>query len=132
MIEQGLVLLLGSDPTVTSIAAVGGFFAQLPKDQALPSWSYLGVSDKAHYTFAGLVLTSSRRLQIDCYGYTAADVILLAGAIDRILSGFKGTLTDPDETVVQGAFRTQQIDFYDEASRTFRRMLEYEVWFETD
>ena len=36
---------------------------------------------------------------------------------------------DPDSTVIQGCFRSNLIDFFDEASRTYRRMLEYELWF---
>jgi len=130
MIEQGIVLLVQADTSVAAIAAAGGFFAQLPKDQALPSWTYRLVADKSSYTFVGPVAVGSRRLQIDCYGYAAADCILLGNAIDAVLSGFKGTLNDPDATIVQGCFRTNGMDFFDEVSRTFRRMLEYDLWFQ--
>ncbi len=131
MIEQGIVALVQGDPTVSGIASTGGFAANLPKDHPLPSWTHKGVTEKPSYTFKGPVNVRPRRLQIDCYGYVFADCILLADAIDAVLSGFSGTLTDPDSTFVQGCFRTNQIDFeLDTASRTFRRMIEYELWFE--
>ncbi len=131
MIEQGLVALVQGDPIVRGIAPVGGFMVQLPKDQSLPSWSHTAITDKPSYVFAGEVSLRSRRVQIDCYGYIAADCILLGNAIDAVLSGFSGILSDPESTVVQGCFRINQIDFpLDTVSRTFRRMLEYELWFE--
>ena len=131
MIEQGIVALVQGDPVVSGIAPIGGFAVQLPKDQVLPSWTHIAVTEKPNYTFKGPVTLRPRRLQIDCYGYVFADCILLGNAIDAVLSGFSGTLSDPDSTFVQGCFRTNQIDFpLDATSRTFRRMLEYELWFE--
>ena len=99
MIESGLTLLVNADSAVKAIAPIGGFLAELPKDQALPSWSYFWASDTPHYTFEGLRPVNQRRLQIDCYG-AAAEVINLAQAIDNVLSGFNGTLTDVDATIV--------------------------------
>ena len=48
--------------------------------------------------------------------------------IDAVLNGYAGTLADPDHTVVQGILRTNRRDFFDDERRTYRRMLEYEVW----
>ncbi len=131
MIEQGIVLLVQGDATVKAIAPTGGFFAQLPKDYTLPSWTYQTVSDPAGYLLSQPETVGQRRLQIDCYGNTAADAILLAKAIDDLLSGYTGTLTDPDATHVLGCFRTNILDLFDIDSRTYRRMLEYLIWSNT-
>lgn len=132
MIEQGLVKLLQGTPAVTAIAPVGGFLAQLPINQKLPSWTYRTISNPTDYELTGPVNLGMGRFQLDCYadGDTgAAKVILLAKAIDAVLSGYHGTLTDPDATQVQGAFRSNLIDFFDDNARNYRRMLEYEIWF---
>jgi hypothetical protein len=129
MIEQGLVALVQGDARVFSVCSAGGFFAELPKGQALPSWTYTFVSDVPLYSLDGPNPLAMRRLQIDSFGTVAADSIRLAAAIDGVLSGYAGPLSDPDHTVVQGCFRSNLIDFFDNASRTYRRMLEYELWF---
>jgi hypothetical protein len=131
MIEQGLVLLVQGDAGVSAIAAKGGFFASLPKDYTLPTWTYQTISDVAGYLLTQPETVGERRVQIDCYGAKAADAIQLADAIDALLSGYRGTLTDPDATFVQGCFRDNMMDFFDPDTRTFRRMLDYKVWFNT-
>jgi hypothetical protein len=128
MIEQGFVQLVQGTSAVNAIAAAGGFLAELPKDQALPSWSYTTVADSADYVLAGPVDLGSWNVQIDCYAATREQAVLLAAAIDAVLNGYAGTLADPDQTVVQGIFRINKRDFFDDARRTYRRMLEYEVW----
>ena len=128
MIEQGFVQLVQGASAVQAIAATGGFLAELPKDQALPSWSYTTVADSADYVLAGPVDLGSWNVQIDCYAATREHAVLLAAAIDAVLNGYAGTLADPDQTVVQGIFRINKRDFFDDAPRTYRRMLEYEVW----
>lgn len=126
MIEQGLVLLVQGAPAVAAIAtAGGGFLDTLPKDFQLPSWAYSIVSDPVEYELTGPVSLGSTRIQIDCFGATGADAIRLAKAIDAVLIGYRGTMTDPDETNVQGCFRTNKIDFFDDEARNYRRMLEY-------
>jgi hypothetical protein len=125
MIEQGMVQLIQATPAVSAIAPKGGFLGTLPKDFPLPSWSYIVVSDPVDYELTGPVSLGSTRIQIDCYGANGADAILLAKAIDNVLIGYRGTLPDPDSTVVQGVFRINKIDFFDVDARNYRRMLEY-------
>jgi hypothetical protein len=126
MIEQGLALLVQGNGAVAAIAAAGGgFMGTLPKDFTLPSWSYVIVSDPVDYELTGPVALGSTRIQIDCYGANGADAIRLAKAIDAVLNGYRGTMTDADSTFVQGCFRTNKIDFFDDNARNYRRMLEY-------
>ena len=68
MIEQGFVQLVQGTSAVKAIATAGGFLAELPKDQALPSWSYTTVADSADYVLAGPVDLGSWNVQIDCAG----------------------------------------------------------------
>lgn len=130
MIEQGIVALVTASVDVTAIAPVGGFLAQLPENQPLPSWSFSFVTELANYTLQGRDALTMRRLQIDCYGNTPTEAITLATAINRVLDGYRGALADPDATKVQGVFRSNLIDFFDDGARSFRRLLEYTVWFE--
>lgn len=132
MIEQGLVGLVQADAAVRAIAPTGGFLSTLPKDFAQASWTHKVVSQP---TSAGLTTVKGltmRRVQIDCYGTAAsqgADTIHLAVAINNVLEGFRGTLGDPDATYVDSIFLSDVMDFFDDAGRTYRRMLEYEIWF---
>jgi hypothetical protein len=128
MIEQGLSLLIQADPTVRALCPEGGFMSILPEGQRLPAWTYFVVSDPGHYVLDQVNKFGDARIQIDCYGNTAAEAMALATAIDDVLSGYKGVLADADATRVAGAFRNNKIDFFDDASRTYRRLLEYTVW----
>lgn len=130
MIEEGLVKLVQGDASVAAIAtAGGGFLVDLPKNQTLPSWTHQVITGPGEYTLTGRQSLRKRRVQIDCFAADPDDAVNLAAAIDAVLDGFRGTLTDADSTVVQGCFRSDLIDFFDDAPRTNRRMLEYEIWF---
>lgn len=114
-------------------STIGGFLDVLPKNQALPSWSYSVVSFVPQL---GLLTTTGLaflRLQIDVYGFEAqqgADVLTIAQQIDVTLNGFRGTLADPDSTYIDSCFTSDKKDFpFDPDARTYRRMLEYEIWF---
>jgi hypothetical protein len=132
MLESGIVKLVMADPGVAAIALTGGFLLELPKDEALPSWSYRNISDQSEYGLRGEHGFVTRRLQIDCFANAKADVLLLARAINSVLSGYRGTLTDTDQTIVFGCFRSDIQDFFDDPGRTPRRMLEYEIQFHED
>jgi hypothetical protein len=131
MIEQGLVLLVQGNTAVSAIAPAGGFLAQLPKDFPLPSWTYEVVSDPTDYELQGPVSQSSTRFQFKCFGASGADAIRLAKAINIVLNGYHGTLTDADATVVHGCFKTNSIDFFDDNARNYIRILEYLICFDS-
>jgi len=134
MLEAGIVELVMANPAVLAIATTGGFLLSLPKDQLTTvsaSWSYQVISDRGAYGLRGEHGFVTRRLQIDCYSDPTHPglCITLAKAIDRVLGGYQGTLPDTDATVVFGCFRSDLEDFFDDAGRTYRRMLEYEIQF---
>lgn len=128
MFEQGLSMLVQANPAVAAIAKTGGWPTDLPKGTQLPSWSYFIASDGEQYTLRGRAGLSSMLVQIDCYGADAASAILLAEAIDNLLSGFRGVLPDAHCTQIDSCFRQNKIDFFDPESRTWRRMIEYKFW----
>lgn len=106
---------------------------ELPKDSALPSWSYHffgGAPISSLVTIGGLRF---RHLQIDSFGSAdarGADCIFLSSAIDHVLHGYQGRLSDTNATYVDSiSLSDEPMDFFDDARRTYRRMMEYEVWF---
>jgi hypothetical protein len=129
MLESGIVKLVMADAGVLAISATGGFLLSLPKDETLPSWTYQVISDVSNYTLDKAHGFVTRRLQIDCYGNQPGDAMGMAKAIDNVLSGYQGTLADVDATYVHGCFRSDVMDMFDDARRSYRRMLEYEVQF---
>ena len=130
MIEQGIVKLIQSGPAVIALTAGrGGTMAELLKDETLPSWSYRVVSQVSEYTLTQRPSLVMKRFQIDAYGATGGQAVDLAHAIDGVLSGYHGTLTDVDSTVVNVILQTDEMDFFDDARRSWRKMLEYEVYF---
>lgn len=131
MIEADVVSLVQGNSAVRAVCTKGGgFFGTLPKDEALPSWTYITVWDGTSYTLQGPETASARRVQIDCYGSTAADAINLANAIYAVLNGYRGKPAN-GTTNIQGCFHINSMDYFDPDSRTFRRMLEFNVWFNT-
>jgi len=122
-------MLVQGTPSVAAIAASGGFMTGVPKGTPLPTWEHTTVTAQPDYTLKGESGLVRRTVQIDCHGTKPADTILLGKAIDAVLSGYQGVLNDPDATYVHGCFQTNLIDFFDDADRSYRRMIEYEVLF---
>ena len=100
----------------------------LPKDQRLPAWCYTIVSRVSQHTLTADRF-SNMTLQIDCFADTAAGVQQLASAIDASLDGFSGVLTDDDSTRVLSCLSSSSMDFFEDAPRVFRRMLEFDVFY---
>ncbi len=129
MLEEGIVKLVQSDPAVSALCPIGGFLKQLPDGQALPSWAYTIVSNVDSYCLDGTHGNVKLRLQIDCFADTPAQTIRFARAINNVLSGYHGTLSDIDQTKVFGCFRSDIKDEFNDATREGWRMLEYEIDF---
>ena len=114
---------------------------QLPKgwDETVASWTWTDVSELPFYSLQSGPGLTRLLFQIDCYGLGAtnlqgvspqgSDCITLAYAIDKVLSGFNGTLSDPESAKVDSIFRSDRKTWFDSAGRTYRVMLEYRVWY---
>jgi hypothetical protein len=135
VIEQGIVMLVqaGLVTSPPTIVPPGGFYAELPKDLLSASvpqaWTYDFVNEGGTYTHDGPQPLTGATLEIVCHGYQAKDAINLAKAINQVLSGYKGTLPDPDHTQVSGIFSMHKSDFFSDQSRTYRRVLGYHLWY---
>src|SRR4051812_24491038 len=128
MIEEGLVKLIQGNSAVAALTpAGGGFFVALPKGQTLPSWSYQSISDTADYCLDGTRGVAMRRVQIDVFGSDesrGADCLALAAAINDACDGVVGlTMADTPPTYLSACIRSDVQDFFDDAGRTFRRMI---------
>lgn len=134
MIGEGIVKLVQDDADVVAIAAIAdsGFMLQLPKDLTRPAWTWRSAGQTSDTTLTTARGLNMLRLQIDCFAADRATVIRLAAAIDAVLDGFAGNLLDDDATFVSSCFNTDMIDFFEDAPRSFRRMLEYEVLYSQD
>lgn len=132
MIEQGILKMVQTAPAVAALAS-GGWLAELPKDVRLPAWRLTFFGGEQGRTLLGERGVTRRRMQIDCYcgEPSAAVAVAVAAAIDGVLDEYHGTLPDDEATGVQRCWRPEEpMDFpLDEGSRTYRRMLEYEIWF---
>lgn len=115
---------------VLALCPTGGFDSQLPKDfSPLPSWTYLIVFDHSDPTLQCFKTLNRFCIQIDCYGSTAAQALGLAKAVDAVLDGFSGALTDADNCRIDSCFATDRKNFFDDAPRTYRRMIEYTLMY---
>jgi hypothetical protein len=130
MIEQGIQMLVQADVAVLALCPVGGFLGSLPKDQPRPSWAFKVISSaKLSQTLSRQRQVLQERWQIDCYGDTPDTTVLLGIALDNVLEEYSGTLSDPDATTVQWITRVDLSDFFDDAARSYRRCLEYQLTF---
>ena len=129
MIEEGLVKLMIANAGISALAVTQGMHAPLPENATVPGWSYQFASNSGDYTLDGDRGIDYTRVQINCHGNNAAEAIRLAAAIDSLLSGYYGVLTDSDHTFLQGCFQTNLVDFFNDASRSYRRVVDYQLCF---
>lgn len=122
MIEAGLTALLSENAPLQALIGSCLYPVMLPENTAYPCVSYQGVSASSEYSLSG---TSERwkRLQFDVWGQTYSSVKAVVSALDDVLDGFSGPLSDG--TVIVGAFRGVELDLSEPYSRTYRTMVEY-------
>lgn len=132
MIEAGIVSLVNGDAGVAAIlnGKQAGFAGSLPKNAALPSWAYRRISLVNHTSLLSADGSAKMMLELNCYGVGAGDAISLGRAVNAVLNGYRGTLTDPDSTWVDSCFLADVEDYeLDPDARNFRRRLEYKICF---
>jgi len=135
LIEEGLFQLIQAGLGTPPIAS-GGWGLQLPKDQisaATPmAWTWHSLVSMPDYVLEGQTGFTEWETQIDCHGYTMANAMQLARAIDGVLrGGWSGVLPDSDHTLVFGIFKKPGlIDGFSDVNRSYVRTLEYCVQYE--
>lgn len=132
MLETGIVQMLNADPGVSSITTTGGFgFDELAKNMCLPSWAFRFAGGRSFVTLQSAQGLRWRRLEIHCMAGDADTTMQLAIAINVVLEGFSGLLPDDQPgTMVDSIFTSNTpVDFFDAGTRTYRRVLEYQVTF---
>ena len=121
------VALAGSPPVAT---VPGGYADTLPPDQitaAAPmAWAYRDIYSEPEYVLGGQTGWTELHVQIDCFGYAAANALELRNAIYNVLrGGYRGTLPDPDATYVFQIVGLRKIpSAFLTADRTWVRKLE--------
>ena len=131
MVEAGIVVLI--DTGISALSIPGGFAVQLPKNQISVTepmaWTYRSIVSEEFYTLEGQDAYTEWEIQIDCHGYTMANSITLARAIQEVLrGGWSGVLSDPDHTRVFGIQQEPpSIDGFSDINRSYVRSLEYKI-----
>jgi hypothetical protein len=132
MVEAGLQIYITTG--LANAAIPPGFSDVLPKNQitvATPqAWLWKTILSEAEYVLeGGGAGYTTWTVQIDCHGFTAANSMSLARAIETVLRGsFQGTFADSDSTKVSGIFRKPLfLGGFDDDNRSFVRSLEYEI-----
>jgi hypothetical protein len=127
LLEQGLVTLLTETPGVTELVADRIYPVQGPPDNATyPFLTYLVAAGTSDYALDG---TESRmkRLQFDCWSLSSLTNLQILTQLRNVLTGFVGTL--PDGTRVLFAARVNEMSDFDNDSKSYRSICEYEFQF---
>lgn len=126
MLEQGITALLSADSGLAALIAGRIYPATAPETPTFPLITYLVVSSKPQYALDGSQC-GYKRLQFDAFGSSYADCKTVLRALRNALDGYTGTLTDG--TRVLCALRGMEIDSFENDSRTYRSLTEYELTF---
>lgn len=129
MLEDGLVTLLNSDGAVAGLLSGRIYPVQgVPDNPTYPYITYQDVSGSSEYTFDS---TEERmqRIQFDVWtnvlqGSTYGNGKSVLKALRNVLSGYVGTLQEG--TRVLFAARLNEMDDFDQDSRSYKSVAEYE------
>lgn len=126
MIEAGISHLLVTTPAVEAICGTRIYPMILPTEPTYPAATYQMISANPDPTLdtSGF---QRWRIQFDCFGRSYSDAAGLRGALITALNGYLGTLNDG--TRLQNAEFHNLTDFFYDASRTYRCMVEFYVYF---
>lgn len=126
MIEAGLFNLVSTTPAVAAICETRIYPLILPTGSKYPAATYQMISANPDPTLdtSGF---QRWRIQYDCFGRTYADASGLRRALITALNGYVGVLSDG--THLQNAEFHNLTDFFNDASRTYRCMVEFHLYF---
>jgi hypothetical protein len=127
MLEPGLVALLNSDSTVSSLCSARIYPLLLPDSPVLPSVTYQTISSVSQYSNDGATGFTINRIQIDVWGSGYLSVKTLSEAIRSVLEDYTGVLSDG--TQVLNIMRANVTDLYENQAYLYRVQTDWLVQF---
>jgi len=132
MLEEGLDSLLRANPVLMLQLASGPQPVLLGPDDALPALTYSQITGGKEYTLSGNGV-ARKLFQFDAWSRdngrgTYAEVKTIQAILRASLDGWSGTLSDG--TVVLSITVSNEGDFYESDSRSYRCMSEFEVQYQ--
>jgi len=94
----------------------------LPENPVYPCITYSVVSSTNTYSFE-VKEVSKKRIDFNCFGTTYSDCKTIKKALQQVVDGYVGTLTDG--TRVLGTFSGTELDFFEDDARVYRTLAEY-------
>lgn len=125
MMLSDLRTFLLADGTVAGLVATRIYPSVLPQAPTLPAITYSTISAVRDHTMAGPDGLPSKRIQIDAWGSTFAQVAALADAIRERLDGHLGAM---GSTEVKGVFASTERHLYESETKLYRVSMDYIVW----
>lgn len=127
MLEQGLVTLLTGAPGVTELVSDRIYPVQGPPDNpTYPFITYLVAAGNSDYAMDGTE-ARMKRIQFDSWSLSSLTNLQILTQLRNVLTGFVGTL--PDGTIVLFAARVNEMSDFDNDSKSYRSICEYEFQF---
>lgn len=126
MLEAGLVSLLTADGGLSALIAGRIYPATAPENPTYPYLIYQVVSSRPEYALDGSQC-GWKRIQFDVWGQSYSDCRNTLKALRNALDTYSGALVDG--TRVLDALRSTEIDQFENDSRSFRSIAEYELRF---
>ncbi|KKM71084.1 hypothetical protein LCGC14_1434230 [marine sediment metagenome] len=120
---------LVDDAAVAALVGSRVYPAKLPQNVVLPSLSYLQLgSERSAHTGGSSGLVSAT-IQISCWASTYLESKSLAEAVRLSLETFVGELGGGGgRTNVQGAFISNESEFFESTVKAYRTDLDFEIW----
>lgn len=127
MLEQGLVALLTENAGVNSLVSDRIYPVQGPPDNpTYPFITYLVAAGNGDYALDGTE-ARMKRIQFDTWSLSSLTNLQILTAVRNVLTAYVGTL--PDGTLVLFAARVNEMSDFDNDSKSYRSICEYEFQF---
>jgi Protein of unknown function (DUF3168) len=124
MLVEGLAALLATNNGVKQYLIPGGvsrtdkttgvFPGFAPKEVSVPYIVYAQASGDQDRTMQGSSALQQASFQLELYAASYYTAKKLAQAVKALLAGYTGTLTDTDQTTVEGIWLTHEGDIFEE------------------
>jgi hypothetical protein len=126
VIEAGLFHLLSTNAPIAALCATRIYPDILPTGAKYPAIRYARISriPKPTLTTSGMQFL---RMQFDCHGESKADAEALAAAVESLLTGYQGLLSDG--TFVQNVLFLGGPSGFEDDARTYCSISDYKFMY---